>query len=166
MKKLAIIICFILCLFTSGCAKKVKCEVDEVSAGIWPRYSSDDSTTDRKSIYDVLGFGGCYLFKSYEEFDNILNEYDLVLKEKIASKYTSDFFIDKALIICFGIDPSGGYKWKFNIYKEDSILKLEVYKSLKDNGTDVEVDRMFFIDIYQEKITNTNEFDFHYKISN
>lgn len=157
-----LLICFILC----GCNNKVKCEINEYVGGIYPKENSSDPK-EHKYIYDVLGVSGCYLFKEHNDFSDFLNEYDLLINQKIESKYSEDFFEDKSLIIYFGMDPNPGYKYKFYLYNEENILRLEINKSIdkKKDYQGVEVDRMFFIDINKEEIENTIEFVFSTNIS-
>ena len=71
------------------------------------------------------------------------------------------------MIIYFGIDPNPGYKYKFYLYNEDNILRLEINKSInkKYKYPTIEVDRMFFIDINKEEIINTTEFIFSIDIT-
>ncbi len=164
MKKILFIL--LICLLLCGCNKKVKCEINECVRGIYPKESIDDSK-NHKTIYDVLGVSGCYLFKEHNDFKDFLNEHDLLINQKIESKYSEDFFEDKSLIIYFGMDPNPGYKYKFYLYNEDNILRLEINKSInkKYKYPAVEVDRMFFIDINKEEIVNTTEFVFSTNIS-
>lgn len=153
---LLLLICLLLCC---GCNNKVKCEINEYVRGIYPK-EKPSLQNDYKSIYDILGDSGCYLFKEYNDFNDFLNEHDLLIAREIESKYSKDFFEDKSLIIYFGIDPTPGYKYTFNLNNKENILRLEINKSIdkRKNYPCVEVDRMFFIDINKEKIVNTTEF--------
>lgn len=158
-----LLICLLLCC---GCNNKVKCEINEYARGIYPK-ENPSPQNDYKSIYDILGNSGCYFFENYTELDNFLYENGLLISERIESKYSEKFFIDKSLIIYFEVDPSPGYKYTFKLNNKENILRLEINKSInkKYNYQDIKVDRMFFIDINKEEIINTTEFEFSRNIS-
>lgn len=160
MKKITLLL--LLLIFTLlGCKPKIKLEVNECAGGIYPKESSSNPN-NHKNIYDVLGDSGCYLFKEYNDFNDFLNENNLLMKKEIESKYSKDFFEDKSLIIYFGIDSTSGFKYKFNLQIEENLLRLKINKSRdrKKFYETWEVSRMFFIDINKEEIINTTEFMF------
>ena len=158
-----LLICLLLCC---GCNNKVKCEINEYRGGIYPE-EEPSYQNDYKSIYDILGYSGCYFFENYTEFDDFLSKNGLMISEKIESKYSEEFFIDKSLIIYFEVDGSPGYKYTFKLKNKENILKLEISKSIDEryDYACVEVDRMFFIDINKEEIENTTEFVFSRNIA-
>ena len=166
MKKIIFLLLLLITLILCGCNKKIKIQVNEYSGVIYPK-ENPSPQNDYKSIYDILGNSGCYFFENYTELDIFLNENGLLISKKIESKYSENFFIDKSLIIYFEVDPSPGYKYTFNLNNKENILRLEINKSIdkKKNYSDVEVGRMFFIDINKEEIVNTTEFVFSTNIS-
>ena len=165
MKKLLSVLTILLCLLLFGCNKKIKCEVNVYRSGINTRDYSIDPV-NHKSVYDLLD-EKCYLFKEYEDFEKFINDNDLVLSEEIESKYSKEFFKDKSFILHLGTDPSSGYQYKFNLYKEENVLKLNIEKSI-DRRFDypaVVVNRLFLLDIDKDKIADTNEFIYSTSVS-
>ena len=150
-----LLICIVLC----GCNKKIKLEINECIGGIYSKESSG-GPNNHENIYDILGDSGCYLFKEYNDFNGFLNEHDLLLNKKNMSKYSQEFFFDKALIIYFRLDSSSGYKYIFNLHSEKKILRMEIkiFRDKNKDYMDEEICRIFFIDISKEEIVNTNEF--------
>ena len=126
MKKITLLLLLLLSFTLLGCKSKIKLEVNEFE-GIYPK-ENPSLQNNYKSIYDVLGDSGCYLFKEYNDFNDFLNEHDLLIDRKIELKYSKDFFEDKSLIIYFGIDQTSGFKYKFNLQIEENILRLKINK--------------------------------------
>lgn len=126
MKKIIFLLLLSITLILCGCNKKINIQVTEYCGGIY----LEDEHSNRKSydrFYEVIGATGCYLFKDYNDFDNFINENNLLMEKEIESKYSQDFFLDKSMILYFEIDPSSGYSYKFNLYNnKDNILKFEI----------------------------------------
>lgn len=173
MKRILLVIIILVYLQAIGCnnIKKydvnVNYEVNEYHGGGIGRKDNSNNPQNFKPIFDELETNQCYLFNGYDDLEKFLNDYELFLSDDMAHKYNRLFFNDKALIIYFGCDSSGGYKYNFYLFTEGKVLNLIADKSRNKNSdhTTVEVDRIFFIDINKNDILDTNEFKFSIELN-
>lgn len=170
-KKILLLIIMIMCLLLFGCDSEkeyASCEIYGLNCETNDYYGSistgeqKNTPVDTNTIYDILGTNKCYFFNEYNEFINFLDKYYLVINDRLKTKYTYDFFINKSLIIYLNVDSSSGYKYKMYFDIEEDTLELKIDRMInnKKNHQDVEINRLFFIDINKDEITDINRFEY------
>lgn len=154
MKKVFLII--IMSIFLTSlisCQSKVKFKVIEQKSYVITRSTHEninDSIIDGEEVI---------IYKTLDQMNEDLNNKGFIINDNAFSeKYNDDYFEQKALVIFYGYDPRTGIDYNFKsitINNDELVLNLVI--DACDEGADVEVNRLFTIEIKKEDIKEFNK---------